>query len=88
MATSFAQQAAVQLTDEQLVEFREVFNLFDKEGNGQIQIEDLGTVMRSLGQVGTHVSDGSMRALTAPPPAQNPTNQELDDMILEIDADG
>ena len=38
------------LTDEQIIEFREAFQAFDKDGNGSITVRELGTVMRSLGQ--------------------------------------
>ena len=38
------------LTDEQIIEFREAFQAFDKDGNGSITVSELGTVMRSLGQ--------------------------------------
>jgi len=31
-------------------EFKETFNLFDKDGDGTITSKELGTVMRSLGQ--------------------------------------
>ncbi|PSR92769.1 Calmodulin-like protein [Actinidia chinensis var. chinensis] len=54
--------------EEQIVEFQEVFSLFDKDGDGCITVEELATVIRSLDQ--------------------NPTEEELQDMINEIDADG
>ena len=38
------------LTDEQIIEFREAYQAFDKDGNGSITTKELGTVMRSLGQ--------------------------------------
>ena len=38
------------LTTEQILEFREAFQAFDKDGNGSITTKELGTVMRSLGQ--------------------------------------
>jgi len=38
------------LTPEQISEFREAFNIFDKDGDGRITAKELGTVMRSLGQ--------------------------------------
>ncbi|KFO34526.1 calmodulin-like protein 3 [Fukomys damarensis] len=41
---------ASQLTEEQIAEFKEAFSLFDKDGDGCITPQELGTVMRSLGQ--------------------------------------
>ena len=38
------------VTEEQLQEFKDNFNLFDKDGNGTISTKDLGTVLRALGQ--------------------------------------
>ena len=39
------------LTEERVMEFREAFKLFDKDGNGTIDIDELCCVMKSLGQV-------------------------------------
>ena len=41
---------ADELTDEQKAEYSEAFKLFDKDGSGTITCDELGTVMRSLGQ--------------------------------------
>lgn len=48
-------------------EFKAAFSLFDKDGDGTITTQELGTEMKSLGQ--------------------NPTEQELHDMIGEVDDD-
>lgn len=37
-------------TEDELAEFQEAFNLFDKDGDGTITYKELGTVMRSLGE--------------------------------------
>jgi calmodulin len=37
------------LTEKQIGEFKEAFDLYDKEGDGKIGIKELGTIMRSLG---------------------------------------
>merc|ERR1711881_588397 len=42
---------AKELTEEQIAEFKEAFSLFDKDGDGTITTKELGTVMRSLGQI-------------------------------------
>lgn len=57
-----------QLSEQQRIEFKEVFSLFDKDGDGTISTTELGTVMRTLGQ--------------------NPTEEELEQMIKEVDVDG
>ncbi|XP_019493370.1 PREDICTED: calmodulin-like [Hipposideros armiger] len=41
---------ADQLTEEQVAEFKEVFSMFDKDGDGTITTKEFGTVMRSLGK--------------------------------------
>jgi len=38
-----------QLTEEQIADFREAFNKFDTNRNGEIPTSELGTVMRMLG---------------------------------------
>ena len=56
------------LTDEQKAEFKEAFDLFDKEGNKEISTKELITVLRALGN--------------------NPTPEEIEQMIIEVDEDG
>jgi len=60
--------ADITYTAEQIAEFREAFSLFDKDGDGTIDNEELGTVLRSLGN--------------------QPTDEEVEDMIREADEDG
>ena len=55
-------------SENKLEEYREAFSLFDKDGDGRITAQELGVVMRSLGQ--------------------DPTDDELRDMIQEVDDDG
>ncbi|CAD5113613.1 DgyrCDS2773 [Dimorphilus gyrociliatus] len=42
--------AHLEITEDELKEYREAFKLFDKDNNGYITTKELGTVMRSLGQ--------------------------------------
>lgn len=41
------------LTSEQIAEIKESFSLFDKGGNGTISLEEMGIIVRSLGQTPT-----------------------------------
>ena len=45
----------MQLTEEQIGEYRDAFSLYDKDSDGKITISELDTVMRSLGQNPTEV---------------------------------
>ena len=38
------------LTSTQVAEFKDTFDLFDLDGGGSIEHDELGTIMRSLGQ--------------------------------------
>ena len=37
-----------QLSDTQIVEIREIFSLFDKNSDGYVNTEELGTILRAL----------------------------------------
>ncbi|XP_065060892.1 uncharacterized protein LOC135688111 isoform X1 [Rhopilema esculentum] len=50
MASTSKTDWATKLTSEQLEEFKEHFEMFDKDGDGTITTNELGTVMRNLGQ--------------------------------------
>eukprot|EP00005_Dracoamoeba_jomungandri_P001870 CAMPEP_0174257624 /NCGR_PEP_ID=MMETSP0439-20130205/6736_1 /TAXON_ID=0 /ORGANISM="Stereomyxa ramosa, Strain Chinc5" /LENGTH=159 /DNA_ID=CAMNT_0015340787 /DNA_START=24 /DNA_END=499 /DNA_ORIENTATION=- len=39
----------LQLSQDQIASFKEAFSLFDKDGDGSITADELGTVMQSLG---------------------------------------
>ncbi|KAI9335474.1 calmodulin mutant SYNCAM56 [Obelidium mucronatum] len=54
-------------TEQQILEFKEAFGLFDKNNDGTITVDELGAVMRSLGQ--------------------QPTEEELKDLMSEVDED-
>ena len=42
------------LTEEMILEFKEVFSVFDETGDGAIRIKDLKKVFKCLGQTPTH----------------------------------
>jgi len=52
---------ADQLTEEQIVEFKDCFCYFDRDQDGAITKEELGTVIRSLGQSPT---DADLKEMT------------------------
>lgn len=42
-----------QLSEEQLAELKEAFQLFDRDGDGKITVKEFSIVMRALGQIPT-----------------------------------
>lgn len=38
------------LSEEQIAQYKEIFAVFDKDGDGSITAKELGTVMRAMGQ--------------------------------------
>ena len=50
------------LTDQETKDFTEAFEVFDKEKNGSLDSEELGAVMRSLGQ---NPTDGDIKEIVA-----------------------
>ncbi|MCJ1440326.1 MAG: hypothetical protein MMC23_000809 [Stictis urceolatum] len=53
-----ASQHIEQLSEEEIASYKETFSIFDKDGNGTISAEELGEIMRSLGQ---HPTDSELR---------------------------
>jgi len=60
MSSTVGRRLADQLTELQIAEFKEAFSLFDQDGNGTIATEELGAVMRSLGQNPTEAEPQDM----------------------------
>jgi len=44
------------LTEQQVSEFREAFKLFDRDGDGQIPVSEVGTVLRAISTAAPFVS--------------------------------
>ncbi|KAM5338852.1 calmodulin-alpha-like [Glossophaga mutica] len=59
---------AEELSEEQVAEFKAAFTRFDKNGDGTINVQELGDVLKALGQ--------------------NPTEDELKNIIAQVDTDG
>ncbi|XP_054844191.1 calmodulin, flagellar-like [Eublepharis macularius] len=63
------------LSEEQLAIFKEAFSHFDQDGNGSVSPDELGTVMRSLEHVLSHLGEKF-------------TDERMDAMVKEADVDG
>jgi len=64
----FADGTTLSLTDQQIQEFQQAFNLFDKDQDGHVTAKELRIVFDTLGQ--------------------QPSDEELKEMINEVDKDG
>ncbi|VFQ65303.1 unnamed protein product [Cuscuta campestris] len=70
MSSPSSSSEVLRIKKDQIAEFQEAFNLFDKDGDGCITLEELAAVIRSS------------------PDHQNPSEEVLQEMINEADADG
>ncbi|KYO34598.1 myosin light chain 3, skeletal muscle isoform [Alligator mississippiensis] len=64
-------KVVIEFTREQLDEYREAFELFDRVGDGKIQLSQCGEVIRALGQNPTNAEIS--RVLGHPRPDGEPT---------------
>nr|XP_056701877.1 calmodulin-like [Euleptes europaea] len=63
------------LSEEQLAVFKETFSHLDKDGDGSVTPDELGTVMRSLEHVLIHLGEKF-------------TDEKMEIMVKEADVDG
>merc|ERR1711976_1041404 len=75
---TMASGPAEELTEEQIEAIKEVFTLFDQDGNETITIHELGTVMRALGQ---HPTQAELRAIIAEIDADGNGIIEFDELV-------
>lgn len=72
-------------------EYKEAFSLFDTGNNGTVNVRDIGTVMRSLGQV--RLQPVAARRVLSPRAAltgartQNPTEAEVAELLKGVTGD-
>ena len=81
------------LTEEELAEFQEIFNLVDLDKGGTISKDELKQLMNTLGLKPTQASSSSHGASTTArvddhAACRPPPQEELNQMVDEIDADG
>ena len=78
------------ITEEQKLEFKEAFSLFDKDGDGKITTKVKINCIKFLYSVHLYCIDYNSKELGTVMRSlgQNPNEEELDNMIKEIDEDG
>ncbi|XP_022846949.1 calmodulin-like protein 8 isoform X1 [Olea europaea var. sylvestris] len=81
------------LNEEQIVEFQEAFSLFDKDGDGSSRFSTVNSLSDSKSyNLGIEYFAGCITieelATVIRSLDQNPTEEELHDMIEEVDSDG
>ena len=74
------------LTQQELADYRRVFNKFDKDSGGSIDADELGTLIRVLGYFSLNVVIylWARRVFFS----LNPTNEEIEEVKNDIDEDG
>lgn len=75
--------AGSKLTKEQIAEFKESFDVFDQDGNGNITATELGDVMRKLGQSPT---DEELKSMIADVDADKSGNITFDEFLTMMGA--
>ncbi|GBG89801.1 hypothetical protein CBR_g49652 [Chara braunii] len=66
------------LSESQLKDFREVFDLFDKDNNGKVTTSELGNIMKSMG---VKASDADVEALVKEADADDSHSVEWNEFI-------
>ena len=70
------------LSEEKITEFKEAFEIFDKDKDGYITTKELGDIMKNLGQT---PSEAELQDMIN---EVDIDGKELQDMINEVDIDG
>ena len=68
--------------------FREAFDEFDKDGSGAISSKELLGVMRWALHSRVHAGILWSTVISYRAMGQNPTEEELNNMVMEVDLDG